>query len=129
MVVGTKTIPRMRPTWLIEFEIGAWIFGDNDDFLGQTRKQKPILSTEFHLVKRIRPGLWASLDVTWYSGGKQTVGGDPLRDKQNNLKLGGTLVVPFLDRHAIKVGYAEGVITRYGNAFDQLLVSYQMVFR
>jgi len=43
--------------------------------------------------------------------------------------VGGTLVVPFLHRHAIKVGYANGVVTRYGNAFDQILVSYQVVLK
>ncbi len=36
----------IRPTWLLEFEIGAWFFGDNDEFLGETREQDPILSTE-----------------------------------------------------------------------------------
>ena len=27
----------IRPTWLLEVEVGAWIFGDNTDFLGETR--------------------------------------------------------------------------------------------
>jgi hypothetical protein len=46
----------MRPTWLLELELGTWFFGDNDDFLGTTREQDPIFSGEIHLVKRIRPG-------------------------------------------------------------------------
>ncbi len=64
----------MRPTWLLEFELGAWLFGDNDDFLGETRKQDPILSAEFHLVKRIQSGFWASLDVTKSTRGERDMG-------------------------------------------------------
>jgi len=64
----------LHPTWLFEFEVGAWFFGDNDEFLGETRKQDPILSTEFHLIKRIRTGFWASLDANFYVGGRTSVG-------------------------------------------------------
>ncbi len=28
----------LHPTWLFEIEVGAWLFGDNDDFLGETRE-------------------------------------------------------------------------------------------
>jgi len=42
------------PSWMLEFELGGWFFGDNDEFVGQTREQEPILSTEAHLVKNFR---------------------------------------------------------------------------
>ena len=119
----------LRPKWVLELSAGAWFFGDNDKFVTGKREQDPIYSIETNLIKRIRPGLWASLDLTYYLGGQQTVDGNPLRDKQSNLKVGGTLVVPFWRRHAIKIGYANGVITRYGNAFDQILVSYQVALK
>jgi hypothetical protein len=118
-----------NPHWLLELSAGAWFFGDNDKYVTGKREQDPIYSLESNLIKRIRPGLWASLDVTYYTGGRQTVGGDPLRDKQSNVKVGGTFVFPFRQRHAIKIGYANGVITRYGNAFDQFIVSYQMILK
>ena len=117
----------LRPKLLLELSASAWIFGDDNDFVSGKKEQDPIYSAEANLIKRIRPGLWASLDVTYYYGGRQTIGGEPLRNTQSNVKLGGTLVVPFLRRHAIKVGYAAGVITRYGEDFRQLLLSYQMV--
>jgi hypothetical protein len=116
-----------KRSYLIEFSASAWLFGDDDDFVSGKKEQDPIYSLETNLIKRIRPGLWASLDVTYYRGGRQTIGGEPLRNSQNNMKLGGTLVVPFLRRHAIKIGYANGVITRYGEDFDQVLASYQVL--
>ena len=60
----------VRANWLLEFELGAWFYSDNDNFQQRTRQQDPILSSELHLVKRIRPGFWASLDLNYYVGGR-----------------------------------------------------------
>jgi hypothetical protein len=51
-----------------------------------------------------------------------------MEDMQQNLKVGGTLVVPFRGRHAAKLSYANGVVTNFGNDFDQLLVSYFLLW-
>jgi len=114
----------LRPIWLLEFELGAWIFGDNDDFLGTIRQQDPIFSTEFHLIKRVRPGFWASLDVNYYVGGRTTVGGNERADRQRNSRLGGTVVFPFKGQHAIRVGYSTGIVTESGGDFENFTLSY-----
>jgi hypothetical protein len=44
-------------------------------------------------------------------------------------RIGGTSVVPFHGRHAVKVGYSTGVVTDFGTDLDQILVSYQVLFR
>jgi hypothetical protein len=119
----------LRPKWLLELTAGAWFFGDDDDFIAGKKEQEPIYSVQSNLIKRIRPGLWASLDLTYFMGGRQTIDGNQLQDRQRNLKVGGTLVVPFHGRHAIKIGYGKGVITRFGNDFDQVLASYQVVLK
>jgi len=122
-------VMKLRPTWLLEVSANAWLYGDDNDFIAGKKEQKPIFGMETNIIKRIRPGLWASLDMTYYKGGQQTIDGNPLRNEQSNVKLGGTLVVPFLKRHAIKIGYADGIITRYGNDFSQFIISYSMVLK
>lgn len=119
----------LKPTWLLELSASLWNFGDDDDFAIGKKEQDQIYAMEANFIKRIRPGLWASLDVTYFRGGQQTIDGNPLNDELRNLKLGGTFVMPFHGRHAIKIGYANGVITRFGNDFDQLLVSYQVILK
>lgn len=119
----------LKPKVILELSASAWFFGDNDEYAIGKKEQDPIYAIETNLIKRIRPGLWASLDLTYYKGGRQTVDSNPLRDKQSNLKVGGTLVVPFHRRHAIKLGYSNGIVTRYGNAFNQFLVSYQVALK
>jgi hypothetical protein len=119
----------IEPRWLLEFELGGWIIGDNDDFLDTTREQDPVVTGEFHLVRRIRPGFWASLDLNYYTGGRSTIDGEPVADLQRNSRVGGTVVVPFRGRHAFKVGYSIGVVTESGGDFEMLILSYTRLFR
>jgi hypothetical protein len=114
----------VRPTWLFEFELGAWFFGDNDDFLGETREQDPIVSAEAHLVKRIRPGFWASLDANYYWGGETRIGSDFNDDLQRNSRAGFTVVFPVKGRHALRGSFSTGVSTRSGGDFEMYSLSY-----
>ena len=117
----------LKPAWLLELSASTWLFGDNNDFIYGPKKQDPVYALESNLIKRIRPGLWASLDMTYFRGGRGSIDGQRLDNYQSNLKLGGTLMLPFLKRHAIKIGYANGIYTRLGNDFNQVLLSYQFI--
>jgi hypothetical protein len=119
----------LRPNWLLEFELGAWFFSDNDEFLGATREQDPILSSEFHLVKRIRPGFWASLDLNYYVGGGTT--GDQVEraDRLRNSRIGATVVFPFKGRQAIRVAISTGIVTESGGDFESLSLNYFYAWR
>lgn len=119
----------VRPTWLLEFELGAWFFGDNDDFQQQTRQQDPILSSEFHLVKRIRPGFWASLDLNYYFGGSTTVDQIERGDRQQNSRIGATMVFPFKKGHAIRIAYSTEIATESGGDFENFSLNYAYVWR
>ena len=125
---GVGFILPVRTTWLVEVDLGAWFFGDNDEFLGVTREQAPILAAEFHLVKRIRPGFWAALDLTYYSGGRTTVDGTLRADLQRNSRVGGTLVYPFKRQHAVRGNFSIGATTSSGGDFNNLTVSYVYVW-
>ena len=114
----------LHPTWLFEIELGAWFFGDNDDFLGETRKQDPIVSTEVHLIKRIRPGFWASLDANYYTGGETRIGDEFSDDLQRNSRAGFTLVFPIKGRNALRASFSTGINTRSGGDFDMYSVSW-----
>lgn len=122
--VGLGAIWPLRPTWLLETDLNAWFFGDNDEFLGQTRRQDPIASLDFHLVKRIRPGFWASLDANYYYGGKSTVGGRARSDLQRNSRFGATMVYPFKGHHALRFAWSTGVVTESGGDYDMYTFNY-----
>jgi hypothetical protein len=114
----------LHPTWLLEAEFGVWFFGDNDEFLGVTREQEPIYSSEFHLVKRLREGLWLSLDVNYYIGGRTIVDSDQRADLQRNSRLGFTLFKPLKNRHALRASYSTGIVTASGGDYS----TYSLVY-
>jgi hypothetical protein len=109
--------------WLLELGGGARFFSADDDFLTGRREQNPIFSAETHLIRRLRPGFWASLEANFYTGGDQTIGRNQLIDLQKNSRIGETLVVPFLGRYSVKVGYSTNITASYGTDFDQFLVT------
>jgi hypothetical protein len=124
--LGYMTV--LAPKWLLEFEAGVWVYGDNDDFLGVTREQGSIKSLEMHLVRRFSPGFWASLDVNGYRGGQTVVNGRRMNDLQRDSKIGATLVLPFAGKHAVKLAYAMGSVNDSDEDFDVYQLSYQRLF-
>jgi hypothetical protein len=119
----------LRPRWLLEIDAGGWVFGDDEDFVAGKREQEPILEIQAHLVRRFRPGFWASLDANYFRGGRQTIGGHRLGGVDDNSRAGAMVVVPFGGRHAVKVGYFVPLHTESGGDYSQLLASYQVLFR
>lgn len=119
----------LRRKLLFEFEFGAWFFEDNDDFLGETRSQDPIFSGAFHVIKRIRSGFWASLDMNYYWGGRTEVGTSTRDDRQENSRIGATVLLPFKRRHALRFGVSIPLSTQSGGDFDTLTVAYAYVWR
>lgn len=114
----------MHPKWLLEFEVGAWFFGDNDEFLGETREQDPVLSTEVHLIRQIRSGFWASLDANYYVGGRTNIGDTEQANLQRNSRVGITMVFPIRGKHALRGSFSTGVATASGGDFKLYNLSY-----
>lgn len=113
--------------WLLETALGVWFFGDNDDFLGKTRRQEPIAALNFHLVRRFRAGFWASLDLNYYAGGRSTVDGVRKPDLQRNSRAGLNVAYPFKRRHALKFGLSEGLVTESGGDYRTITLNYVYV--
>ena len=117
-----------KTRWILELELGVLYIWDNDEFLGTTREQAPIVAFESHLIRRIKPGFWVSLDFNHYAGGRTTVGGDLRADLQRNTRIGATVAYPFARHQLIKASYNTGVVTESGGDFDTLLLTYLLRF-
>jgi Putative MetA-pathway of phenol degradation len=81
-------VPGRRTT--LEFLPAVWLFGDNNDYVGQTLKTDPLFQLDAHLTRDFTENFWGSLDLAWYSGGKATVNG-VAGEKLNNIGVGLTL--------------------------------------
>jgi Putative MetA-pathway of phenol degradation len=114
--------------WALESELGAWLFGANDDFLGRTRRQDPILSAELHAVRARRNGFWISIDANFYDGGQTEVGGVKSDDRLRNSRLGATILVPIGKGNALRGSISTGLVTSSGSDFDVLTLAYLRVW-
>jgi hypothetical protein len=115
--------------WMIEGYAAGWLFADNRDFYGgRLREQSPLWALQAHVSYSFRPRLWAAGNLTFYTGGRTTVGGLTNADVQRNSRLGLTLAVPLGGRHSIKAAWASGVATRVGGDYDTLSVGWQYLW-
>ena len=117
----------MTSKWVLELEAAVWLIADNNKFLPGRREQAPIYAAEAHVVRRIRPGFWTSIEANYFVGGQQTIGRVQLDDALRNSRIGGTIVVPFRHRQSIKAGYSTSLVTRFGSDFNRFIVGYQVL--
>jgi Putative MetA-pathway of phenol degradation len=112
--------------WTLEFQAGATLYTDNNDFFGgMTRSQDPLYSFQAHAIYGFRSGVWASLDATYYTGGRTTIEGTLNNDLQQNWRVGGTLAFPIDVRDSLKLYASRGVSARTGNNYDLIGIAWQ----
>ena len=99
-------VPGQRTT--LEFLPSLWLFGNNNNYVGQTMKTDPSFQLDGHLTRDLTEHLWGSIDGTWYYGGKSTINGVG-GDKLNNLGLGLTLGYGITDNLNLTCSYKSTV--------------------
>jgi hypothetical protein len=110
----------------LELAAGATVYTDNTNFLnGGRRAQEPIYGIQGHAIYSFRSGVWASADVTWFTGGRTTIDGERNDDRLSNWRLGGTVSVPLNARYSLRLYGSSGVAARTGNNFNLLGVALQ----
>lgn len=110
----------------LEFKTGVTLYTTNDDFFnGNRRAQDPLYSLGTHAIYNFRSGIWASVDATYFAGGRSTLNGALQNDLQQNWRVGGTLSFPVDARNSIKLYTSSGVSARTGNSYDLVGVVWQ----
>lgn len=117
-------IQPLTDLWILELSAGTWFFQDNKDFVSGVRQQKPITAFDLSLIRRIRPGFWASLDGTYYIGGRTKVDNTINVDYQRNSRLGFSIAYPFSGRHLLKFSFTNDIATDFGGDYNTISLSY-----
>ena len=99
-------VPGRRTT--LEFLPAVWLFGTNDDFVGQTLETDPMFQVDAHLTRDFTDRLWGSLDSVWYTGGKASVDGVE-GEELDNLGVGLTLGYQINDSLGLTFGYKSTI--------------------
>jgi hypothetical protein len=115
--------------WTLEGTAAVTFYTDNSDFFGgHTFSQTPLYSLQGHVIYGFHSGIWASLDATYFAGGRTTIDGVLNNDLQQNWRLGGTLAFPVDREHSIKFYASKGVSARTGDNYDLVGVAWQYRF-
>jgi Putative MetA-pathway of phenol degradation len=114
-------VPGRRMT--LEFLPTVWLFGTNNNFVGQTLTTDPLFQLDGHLTRDFTENFWGSFDTVWFAGGKATIGGVAGKSR-NNLGLGLTLGYKINDNLGLTFGYKS---TINDNSPDSLRLNQFMV--
>jgi len=95
-------VPERRTT--LEFLPAVWLFGANNDYVGQTLKTDPMFQLDAHLTRDFTERAWGSLDAAWYSGGASSINGVAGK-KLDNLGFGFTFGYQINDNLNLTFGY------------------------
>ena len=117
-------IQPLTERWILELSAGTWFFQDNEDFVSGVREQKPVTAFDVSVIRRIRPGFWASLDGTYYIGGRTTVDDTINVDYLKNSRVGFSLSYPIAKRHLLKFSFSNDIRTEYGGDYSTASLSY-----
>ena len=99
-------VPGRRTT--LEFLPAVWLFGKNDNFVGQTLETDPLFQLDAHLTRDFTEHFWGSVDSTYMAGGKSSVSGVS-GDSLNNVGVGFTLGYQINDNISLTAGYMATV--------------------
>jgi hypothetical protein len=116
--------------WLVDLYAGVWLFTENRSFYpgNSSRTQDPLVAFQAHVSYDFQPQMWLALDMTFYAGGLTSVNGINKGDRQNNVRMGGTLVLPVGGRHSVKLSGSKGAVVRFGADFTMISIGWQMLF-
>jgi hypothetical protein len=99
------------PGYMSSLEVipSVWFFSENDDFLGQTLENDPLLQLEAHLTHDFTAGFFGSLDLLYRSGFQSEINGVKLGDELDLGNLGFTLNYQITDNVTMRTGYTSNV--------------------
>ena len=115
--------------WSLEGALGAWLFGDNDDFVEGVRlEQDPLLVVKFHAVRTIRPGFWWAISTGYGYGGRTTLDGVRRDTIQRNWRISAMVAFPITRKQGVSLSVMSGGNAGAGTDFDAIVVGYQVAW-
>ena len=113
-------------TWVLEIAPGATFYTDNANFNeGGRFAQAPLYAMETHLVYIFTPGMWLSLDGTYFTGNRTSLNGAWADNMQANTRIGLTFALPVDRSSSLKFYASSGTSTRTGSSFDAVGFAWQ----
>lgn len=113
--------------WLLDFYSGLWLFTTNNSFYpgSSARTQKPMGAFQTHFSYNITSLLWIAINTTYYVGGTSSIDNIYNDDRQDNSRIGITVVIPTGKFSSLKFAASTGAIVRIGQDFNTFTMGWQ----
>ncbi|MCX7551877.1 transporter [Xanthomarina sp. F2636L] len=93
-------------SWSYELSTSVFIYTNNNDFyIDQTKKQKPLFAIQTHLTKQFKHRIWTTLSFGYGLGGNSIVNRQHKDDERGNFLGGLSAGMPIFKKQAIKIAY------------------------
>ena len=99
------------PGYMSSFELtpSVWIFAENDDFLGQSLENDPLLQLEAHLTQDFTRTFFGSLDLLYRGGFQSKINGVETGEELDIGNVGFTLNFQASDNLFLRTTYSSNV--------------------
>ena len=116
--------------WTAELTTSAWIYADNDEFFGDTtREREPLYALQGHVIYTFRPGLWTSVSAAYGGGARSTIDGVEKDDQIGKNIVALSMGIPINRRQGFKLAYLHSETTKSsGDDYDRFLLAYSMMW-
>ena len=95
-----------RGPWSYELTASTFLFTDNDDFFGDTkREQDPLHALQVHVVRTLSNGWWVSAGSAYGWSGRSKINGVDKDDRRGDLLSGASFGFPIASNQAVKFAY------------------------
>ncbi len=113
--------------WTADAYAGLWLFTNNAIFFpgNVLRKQDPMGSFQAHISYNVKPNLWVAFNSTFYAGGASLLDDTYNDDRQSNIRLGITAVIPTGKVSSLKFAASTGAVVRVGQDFTSFSIGWQ----
>jgi hypothetical protein len=124
-------IVHTRGKWSYELTGSVFIYGDNDEFLVDSRlEQDPLYATQGHVIRFFdKPGWWAALSAGYAWNGETRVDGVRSDDERRLLLSALSVGMPIGSKQSLKLSYVRShTRTDTGSDTDSLAVAWSHRF-
>ena len=116
------------PGYRSSFELtpSVWLFGENDEFMGQTLENDPMWQLEGHLTHDFTRTFSGSVDMLYRTGFQSEINGTKVGDELDIGNLGFTLNYQVTDNFIVRAGYSSNVFG--DDNLDSSAIRLQLVY-
>ncbi|MGB5376344.1 transporter [Muriicola sp.] len=117
--------------WSVEWDASVYFYTKNNNFFNDgTKRLKPLVATQAHLIKRFKSGAWASISTGYGIGGTSRVNRLSNDDKRSNILGSASLGFAMGKRQSAKMVYFHSqTLMDIGSNTNSLLLVWSMVIQ